>query len=152
MDIEILWTRGFNLAFIIFHCRMTNYELLRWLVETPSRDVQRYRMITASRSTGSHYKIVSVSLRKWPHAHGFTNKAYLSAIKATNISKSFTYKMAPKLNLHRYGTKSRHRYPMYTNRPFGRQRRYTKRLIVQRIVADRICILCGNARAKVLRT
>ena len=25
----------FNLGFIIFHCRPTNYELLRWLVETP---------------------------------------------------------------------------------------------------------------------
>ena len=25
-------------------CRMTNYELLRWLVETPSRDFEHYRM------------------------------------------------------------------------------------------------------------
>jgi len=32
------------------HCRMTNYELLRWLVETPSRDVEHYNMSTASRS------------------------------------------------------------------------------------------------------
>ena len=30
---------------------MTNYELLRWLVEMPSRDVDHYRMINASRST-----------------------------------------------------------------------------------------------------
>jgi len=32
------------------HCRMTNYELLRWLVETPSRDVDHYHMFNASRS------------------------------------------------------------------------------------------------------
>jgi len=36
-------------------CRMTNYELLRWLVETPSRDVVHCRMINASRSTVCHY-------------------------------------------------------------------------------------------------
>ena len=36
-------------------CRMTNYELLRWLVETPPRDVGQYRMINASRSTVCHY-------------------------------------------------------------------------------------------------
>ena len=35
-------------------CRMTNYELLRWLVEMPSRDVDQYRMINASRSTEYH--------------------------------------------------------------------------------------------------
>ena len=29
-------------------CRMTNYELLRWLVETPSRDVEHYRMLNVS--------------------------------------------------------------------------------------------------------
>jgi len=34
-----------------------------------------------------------------------TNKAYLSAITVTNISKSFTYKMAAKISSHRYGTK-----------------------------------------------
>jgi len=33
-----------------------------------------------------------------------TNKAYLSAITVTTISKSFTYKMAAKINWHRYGT------------------------------------------------
>jgi len=47
-------------------------------------------------------KIVSVSLRK-----------------ATNISKSFTYKMAAKLNWHRYGTKLRHRHPIHTGRGGG---------------------------------
>ena len=35
-------------------CRMTNYELLRWLVEMPSRDVDQYRMINTSRSTVYH--------------------------------------------------------------------------------------------------
>jgi len=41
-----------------------------------------------------------------------TNKAYLSAITVTNISESFTYKMAAKINWHRYGTKLRHYHPM----------------------------------------
>jgi len=58
-------------------------------------------------------KIVSVSLRKWPYDHRLTNKAYLSAFNATNISRSFTYKMAAKVNWHRYGTKLRHRHSMY---------------------------------------
>ena len=33
-----------------------------------------------------------------------TNEAYLSAITVTNISQTFTYKMAAKINWHRYGT------------------------------------------------
>ena len=41
-------------------------------------------------------KIESVSLRKCPHDHRITNNAYLSAITVTNISQSFTYKMAAK--------------------------------------------------------
>jgi len=41
----------------IISCRMTNYEMLRWLVETPSRDVGHYRMINASRSTVCHIMI-----------------------------------------------------------------------------------------------
>jgi len=53
-------------------------------------------------------KIESVSLRKC-----LANNAYLSAITVTNISKSFTYKMAAKTNWHRYGTKLRHCHPMY---------------------------------------
>jgi len=32
----------------------------------------------------------------------------------TNISQSFTYKMAAKINMHRYVTKLRHRRPMNT--------------------------------------
>ena len=54
-------------------------------------------------------KNVSVS---WENVH--TNKAYLSTIKVRHICKSFTYKMAAKLNWHRYGTKLRHRHPVYT--------------------------------------
>jgi len=42
--------------------RMTNYELLRWLVEMPSRDVYHYWMINASRSTVCHY----TDKRTWP--------------------------------------------------------------------------------------
>ena len=34
---------------VIFNCRPTNYELLRWLVETPSRDFEQYRMTDDSR-------------------------------------------------------------------------------------------------------
>ena len=37
-----------------------------------------------------------------------TIKAYLSAITVTNISQTFTYKMAAKINWHRYETKLRH--------------------------------------------
>jgi len=37
-----------------------------------------------------------------------TNKAYLSDIKVTNISKSCTHDMAVKASRHRYGTKLRH--------------------------------------------
>ena len=32
-------------------CRPTNYELLRWLVETPSRDFEHYRMTDDSRQS-----------------------------------------------------------------------------------------------------
>ena len=41
-------------------------------------------------------------------------QTYLSDSKETNISKSFTHKMAAKTSLHRYGTKLRHCYRMYT--------------------------------------
>jgi len=34
-------------------------------------------------------------------------------IRVTNISKSFTYKMAAETSWHRYGTKLRHCHPMY---------------------------------------
>jgi len=53
-------------------------------------------------------KIEWVSLRKCPYDHWLTKKAYLSAITVTNIYYSFTYKMAAKINWHRYGTKLRH--------------------------------------------
>ena len=33
-----------------YNCRLTNYKLLRWLVETPSRDFEHYRMTDDSRS------------------------------------------------------------------------------------------------------
>ena len=45
-----------------------------------------------------------------------TTKAFsefLSAIAVTNIYKSFTYKMAAKMNWHRYRTKLRHCHHMY---------------------------------------
>jgi len=40
-------------------------------------------------------------------------QSVLSAITVTNICKSFTHKMAAKINWHRYGTKLRHCHPMY---------------------------------------
>ena len=58
-------------------------------------------------------KIESVSLRKCPYDLRSGNKAYLSAIAATNVSPSFTYKMAAKINWHRYGTKLRHCHPVH---------------------------------------
>jgi len=44
-------------------------------------------------------------LRKCPYDHRLINKAYLSAVAVTNISQSFTYKMAANINWHKYGTK-----------------------------------------------
>jgi len=40
---------------------------------------------------------------------------YLSDSKVTNISKSFTHKMAEKTNWRIYGTKLRHCYPVYSS-------------------------------------
>ena len=40
-------------------------------------------------------------------------KACLSTITVTNIYQSFTYKMASKINWHRYETKLRYCHPMY---------------------------------------
>ena len=37
---------------------------------------------------------------------------YLSDIRITNISKSFTHRMAAETSWHRYGTKLRHCLPM----------------------------------------
>jgi len=50
-------------------------------------------------------KLKSVSSRKCPYDHRVINKAYSSAITVTNIYQRFTYKMAAKINRHRYGTK-----------------------------------------------
>jgi len=40
-------------------------------------------------------------------------RPYLSAVTLTNVSQSFTYKMAARLNWHIYETKSGHRHRMY---------------------------------------
>jgi len=45
--------------------------------------------------------------------HELINKAYLGDITATNIYKSFTYKMVTKTSWHRRGTRLRHCHPMY---------------------------------------
>jgi len=68
-------------------------------------------------------KLEPVSLRKCPRDHWLANKAHLGATTATSISQSFTYKMAAKINRHRYGARIRHCYPMYNFRhtfvPYG---------------------------------
>ena len=53
------------------------------------------RLIELNGENLSRYsnKIESVSLRKCPHDHRLVNEAYLSAITATNISRSLTYKL-----------------------------------------------------------
>jgi len=43
-----------------------------------------------------------------------TKKAYLNDITVSNLSQSFTHKMAAKTSWHRYGTKLRHCHPVYT--------------------------------------
>jgi len=47
-------------------------------------------------------KTESVSLRMCPYDHRLTNKAHLSAITVTNVSRSLTDKMAAQINWHRY--------------------------------------------------
>jgi len=42
-------------------------------------------------------------------------KAYVSTITVRNIYQSFAYKMAAKINSHRYGTNLRHCNPMYND-------------------------------------
>jgi len=53
-----------------------------------------------------------ITLRKCPYDHWLTNKACLSAVTVTNISQSFSYKMAAKVDWNRHGTKLRHCHPM----------------------------------------
>jgi len=45
-------------------------------------------------------------------------KRILSDSRVTNISKSFTYKMAVKTSWHRYGTKLRHCHLMYISKTY----------------------------------
>jgi len=63
------------------------------------------------------YRVIQIKLQHLVEKRSMWSltyqKAYLSAITVTNISWSFTYKMAAKINWHRYGTKLRHSHPMY---------------------------------------
>jgi len=63
------------------------YDNTTWCVELNGKDLSCHLN-----------KIVSVSLRKCPYDHWLASKAYLSAITVANISQSFTYKMAAKIN------------------------------------------------------
>jgi len=58
-------------------------------------------------------KIYHVTQTKFNQDHQPADKAYLNDIRLTNISKSFTHKMAAETSWHRYGTKLRHCHPMY---------------------------------------
>jgi len=53
------------------------------------------------------------SFRKCPHDNQPTDEGYLCDIRVTNISESFTHKMAAKSSWHRYETKLRHCHPLY---------------------------------------
>ena len=56
-------------------------------------------------------KIQQVSFKNVHVIIKLLTKRILIAIAVTNISKSFTYKMAAKTSWHRYGTKLRHYHP-----------------------------------------
>jgi len=47
------------------------------------------------------------------HDHQPADKAYLNDVRVTNISRSFSHKMAAETSWHRYGTKLRHCHPVY---------------------------------------
>ena len=53
---KLEWRFWYTAVVVTTICRMTNYELLRWLVETLSRDVYHCRMMNASRSTVRHFQ------------------------------------------------------------------------------------------------
>jgi len=74
-----------------------------WCVELNGEDLSCYSN-----------KTEWASLRKCSYNHWLTDKAYLSVfITVTNIYQSFTYKMAAKINWHRYGAKLSRCLPMY---------------------------------------
>jgi len=75
-------------------------------------------------------QVESVSLRKCPCGHRLTDKAHLSAISMTDISLSFTYKMATEINWHRYGTKLRHCRRMYKGSRYSITERRVPELIL----------------------
>ena len=58
-------------------------------------------------------KIYHVIQIKCAHDHQPTDKAYISDITVTDISKSFTHKMAANTSWHRYRTTLRHCHPTY---------------------------------------
>ena len=84
MTSQSLWSR-YDRHFV----GITRYTVLSWIAKI-------YRV--------NSNKIESVSFRKCPYDYWLTNKAYASAITVTNISNSFTYKMATKINCRICGT------------------------------------------------
>jgi len=78
----------------------------------------RYNTIKCVKLNGENLscysnKIESISFRKCPHDRWLTGKTCLSAITISHIYQSFYLQDGGKNQLHRYGTKLRHRHPMY---------------------------------------
>jgi len=74
-------------------------------IKSPERDV-----------VNSMYQLCNVDARytQVKMEYWLTNEAtYLSTVIVTNISQRFTYKMAAKINWHRYEIKLRHCHPMW---------------------------------------
>jgi len=74
------------------------------------------------------YRVIHIKLNQLVQENvhtitDFTNEAYLSTITVANIFQSFTYKMAAKINGHRYRTKLHHCHPMLS---FNTQCNFTK--------------------------
>ena len=95
-----------NLTIIIRYCRMTNYELLHWLVETPSHDVEHYRMLNMSAvdrgditmTTGSHYNVTPGDRKAvtWPSLN--TNIRYILrrfCLHSTSFLFTFCFALPP---------------------------------------------------------
>jgi len=63
------------------------------------------------------YHVSQIKFNRLENVHIITDlptKLILSDSRVTNISKSFTHKMAAKTSWHRYGTKLRHCHFIYT--------------------------------------
>ena len=63
------------------------------------------------------YRVIQmnwISLTKSPHDHWPTNKVFLALSQWQTFLRAFAYKMAAKINWHRYAPKLRYCHPVYT--------------------------------------